>query len=318
MKPFNLLVTSAAAKIPLLQAALKAAQQIHPQCRVFAGDSNVQALSGYLVDDFWQMPPTQDIYLEALLQGCKERNIHLILPTRDGELLFWARHAEALKKAGIQVLVSSATSIERCLDKLAFSRFGQKHHLPFIPSYLQPNDALTDRWVVKERFGAGSRSLGLNLSREEALVHAQELEAPIFQPFVAGKEISIDAWLDQAHRVKGLVPRYRELVSNGESQVTTTFRDPALEQQIQFILEQLQLSGPVVMQAILGEQQQLHIIECNPRFGGASTASIAVGLDSLYWSMQEALGVNLADDPFVRLPDITQIRAPQDIYRTTG
>lgn len=312
--PLNLLISSASRKVPLLQAAKKAAVRIKGDSQVIAGDMDSQALSASFANDFWQMPPTNDAHFEELLQGCLARNISMILPTRDSELLFWARHATELREAGIELLTSPATSIERCLDKLAFSQFGEKHQLPFIPSYLQP-DASAIHWVVKERFGAGSRSLGLNLDRQAALNHAQQLEAPIFQPFIEGLEISVDAWLDRKHQVKGLVLRRRELVMNGESQITTTFREPAIEQQVQVLLEQLELSGPVVLQAIIDEQQHLHVIECNPRFGGASTASLAVGLDSLYWSMQEALEQDINLYPFTRLPDVTQVRAPQDFYQ---
>jgi carbamoyl-phosphate synthase large subunit len=93
--------------------------------------------------------------------------------------------------------------------------------------------------------------------------------------------------------------------------VTTTFRDAALEEQAVRVLAALQLRGPVVLQAIVVDGG-LRVIECNPRFGGASTASIAVGLDSLYWSLAEALGDT--ESPFFnRSPgEIRQIRMPVD------
>lgn len=310
----SLLVSSCAAKAPMLKAAKAACGKCHPNLHLIAGDFDPQVIGRYFADDFWHMPSTIDENLDTLIQGCLARNICMILPTRDSELLFWARHATELREAGIELLTSPATSIERCLDKLAFSQFGEKHQLPFIPTFLQP-DASAINWVVKERFGAGSRSLGLNLDRQAALNHARKLEAPIFQPYIEGFEISIDAWLDRKHKVKGLVLRRRELVLNGESQITTTFREPVIEQQVQVLLEQLELSGPVVLQAIIDAQQCLHVIECNPRFGGASTASLAVGLDSLYWSMQEALEQDINLYPFTRLPDITQVRASQDFYQ---
>jgi carbamoyl-phosphate synthase large subunit len=57
---------------------------------------------------------------------------------------------------------------------------------------------------------------------------------------------------------------------------------------------------------------KLQIIECNPRFGGASTTSIAVGLDSLYWSLTETLNDN--EFPvFHRIPgEARQIRMSVD------
>lgn len=309
-----LLISSAAAKAPLLAAVRQASQRLETPLKVIAGDSNPQAISRYLADDFWCMPATHDEYFITLLEGCRHRNIKLILPTRDGELLFWARHASQLQQEGIQVLASSFQAIQRCLDKLDFSQYGQQHGLPFIPSFLAPIPEYSASWVVKERHGAGSRSIGINLPLDAALEHAEQLDAPIFQPWVQGEEISIDAWLDRQHQVKGLVLRRREQIMNGESQVTTTFHDADIETQATALLESLELSGHVIMQAFLDQDHQLQIIECNPRFGGASTASLAVGLDSLYWSMQEALGQDITGYVFNRKPDITQVRVTHDLH----
>jgi carbamoyl-phosphate synthase large subunit len=125
----------------------------------------------------------------------------------------------------------------------------------------------------------------------------------------------LDAWLDKMHQVKGLVLRRREHVVNGESQVTSTFRDPDIEATAIRVLEALKLSGPVVLQAMISDDHQMHVIECNARFGGASTASIAAGLDPFYWSLLEACGADVSDCAFARLPnEIRQVRVPSDLH----
>jgi len=157
--------------------------------------------------------------------------------------------------------------------------------------------------------------IGLNLDRVTALEFAQGLEVPICQPFIIGKEISIDAWLDRYYQVKGLVMRTRDRIINGESQVTTTFRNDEIETMATQILHALKLRGPVVMQAIIDAKNNIHIIECNTRFGGASTTSIAAGLDIFYWSLLESHGVDVGEYPFNRVPDeVRQVRIPSDIY----
>ncbi|MGZ5056565.1 MAG: hypothetical protein ACXWAT_16700, partial [Methylobacter sp.] len=101
----------------------------------------------------------------------------------------------------------------------------------------------------------------------------------------------------------------------GESQVTTTFRDDAIEKQVAKMLNALKLCGPVVMQAFIDADRSIHIIECNTRVGGASTASIAVGLDIFYWSLLETCGADLSEYPFDRaLGEIRQIRVTEDIH----
>jgi carbamoyl-phosphate synthase large subunit len=309
------LVSSASRKIPLVRAMQQAARKLHPKAKVIAGDFSAAALSAHVADDFWCMPPTEDAHLADIIQGCKERGITVVLPTRDGELPFWAKHALTFTEAGIAVIVSPAASISLCVDKLAFADFGKTHALPFITTAGDIDTVTGATYVVKERFGAGARAIGLNLEKEAARAHAKTLKEPIVQPYVAGTEISIDAWLDKAHQVKGLVLRRRESLLNGESQVTTTFRDATIDALATQVLQALKLSGPVVLQAMITEGNQLQFIECNPRFGGASTTSIAAGLDSFYWSLLEAHGADVSSYVFARIPgEIRQVRVPSDLY----
>jgi len=309
------LISSASRKVPLLEAIRKAALRIDPKARVIAGDIALSPITSYVADDFWAMPPTSDESINSILQGCKTRGINIVIPTRDGELLFWAKHTELLEKNGIRVIISSATSLLKCIDKLKFSEFGIEKNLSIIPSATDLNLINTNRLVVKERFGAGSRSIGINLDRVRALEHAQKLQEPIYQPFIEGVEFSVDSWVDNKHIVKGLILRRRDIVVDGESQVTTTFSDDVIEAKVKVVIEALELSGPVVLQAIIDKNKNLHVIECNARFGGASTTGIKAGLDSFYWSILESQGIDTEPYHFIRSSSqIRQIRVPSDIY----
>jgi carbamoyl-phosphate synthase large subunit len=310
----HVLVTSASRKAPLVRSAQVAARRLHPEAKVIAGDLDELALTRYVADEFWHMPQVDQGHLDALLAGCKERGIRTIFPTRDGELLFWAQQQPRFAAEGIDVVVSPPASVQLCLDKLAFARFGAERDLPFIPAATHPDTLGAGTYVVKERFGAGARRIGLGLDREGAIRHGATLEDPIYQPFISGKEISVDAWLDRAHQVKGLVLRSRDQVVDGESQVTTTFRDAGIEAMALRTLDALQLRGPVVLQIIVDAQRGLHVIECNTRFGGASTASVAAGLDVFYWSLLESRGARLEDYPFHRAArEVRQVRVPNDL-----
>lgn len=311
----HVLVTSASKKVPLVRAVQDAARKLHSNIQVIAGDLNENALTRYIADGFWKMPRSVDTEIDAIIVGCKERNIRTIIPTRDGELLFWAQSQTCFAEQEIDVVVSPVASVQICLDKLAFAQFGEIYGLPFIPTSTHLDEIEWERYVVKERYGAGARKIGLNLDRQSAVEHSAMLENPIYQPYIAGREISIDAWLDRSHQVKGLVLRSRDQIIDGESQVTTTFRDAQIEVLVKEILQTLKLTGPVVLQALIDAKNNLYIIECNSRFGGASTLSIAAGLDIFYWSLLESYGVDISVYPFARVPnEVRQIRVPSDIY----
>jgi carbamoyl-phosphate synthase large subunit len=308
----NILISSASRKIPLVRSIVEAKQRLAKSAFVYAGDIDNGAHAQFFCDGFIGLPKTTENNLEEILKILEIHDIGIVVPTRDGELDFWARNKAAFESLGIAVLVSDPQAIFTSIDKLAFAEFGNTHNLPIIPASEDP--AGPGPFVVKERYGAGSRSIGLNLQKDNALAHATELSNPIYQPFIEGREISVDAWLDSRHKVKGLVLRDRNEVVNGESVVTTTFRDSLLESECRKVLEFLPLRGPVVLQLIIDHAGRPHIIELNARFGGASTASISVGLDIWYWTLMELNGQDLESIQFQRSTvEVRQIRVPTDI-----
>ena len=311
-RALRVLITSASRKAPLVEAMRVAALRVDPAASVVAGDRDPLAGTRLVADEFWEMPPADDASAADLLAGCVRRSITAVLPTRDGELAFWARHRAAFAAERIAVLVSDHAAVAACLDKLEFSRMGARHGLPIIPSWESLPEGASGSLVVKERFGAGSRGIGLALPREAALRHALGLRDPIFQPYEPGPELSIDGWMDRHGVPAGLVLRRRDRVSGGESQVTTTFRDPAIESAAAAAFTALRLRGHAVMQAVVAADG-IRIIECNPRFGGASTASIAVGLDSLHWSLRESIDPSWSPAFERAALEVRQFRLPRDI-----
>ncbi|GAB3865083.1 hypothetical protein GCM10028824_03430 [Hymenobacter segetis] len=318
--PGHVLISSISAKVPLAHAVKNAAKRLNPGIKIVGGDLNPQALGFHFTDESWAMPMTTDEHLSAIIGHCQTQGITRIIPTRDGELAFWSRHRAALADASIAVLVSPPEAVQRCLDKLEFSTFGQENGLPIIPTSLSIDTLAGDQpnpnaaFVVKERHGAGSLSLGLNLPYAAAVAHAQTLSEPIFQPFIQGREISVDGYVSRSGRVHGLVARTRDVVVRGESQITTTFHDPQLLARLTPIIEKLGLYGPFVLQALLTPDDGLHIIECNSRFGGASTLGIAAGVDSFFWFLQEAAGADLQQFPFRPVAGpLRQVRMATDV-----
>ena len=311
----NVLITSLSKKVPLAQAATKAGKKLGTHVRIYGADIDENCLGRHFTDDFWQMPRTSELSTEKIVTYCKANNINAIIPTRDGELPFWAAQKIALQQEGIAVFISDSDAVEVCLDKLLFYTSPLTQGLPIIPTTKSIDDIDCQAYVVKEQFGAGAISIGINLDKDTAIQHAQTLENPIFQPYIEGTEISIDLYIDKSKKTKGIVLRTRDVIVNGESQTTTTFRDPKLEQLCSDIAQRIGLYGHIVFQAFKTANGSYHIIECNCRFGGASTLSITAGLDSFYWFILEANGQNISNYPFLRSnKEIKQIRYPSDTY----
>lgn len=309
----GVLITSISKKVPLITAVRNAAQKIGCIETIHGADSDENCIAKFSVDKFWKTPPLSLATRELVAEYCQQHQIQTIIPTRDGELSFFSEHRQWLLEKGIYVLVSDPAAITSCIDKKSFSEILQKAQIPSISTYLTLEEFEADSYVVKERFGAGSIGVGLKLSKQEAIEFARKLKDPIFQPYIEGSEYTIDLYRDQTGVVKGVIARQRNLIVNGESQITTTERNKALEEICNHAAQVLNLYGHATFQAFKTADDQYSLIECNPRFGGASTASIAAGLDSFYWFFLEAYGETLQNYPFLRIPgELRQVRYSAD------
>lgn len=308
----NVLITSISKKIPLIKAVEKGVKKNSSDIIIYGGDVDDNCLGKYFVDSFWKMPKLNILTPDDLLKYCKENNIGLIIPTRDGELEYFSSLKKKFKDSGIHVMVSEIDSIVNCIDKLKFANL---ENIKAIPASNNIDNILSERIVIKEQFGAGTKSMGVNLNKVEALIHASKLKNPIFQEFIEGDEISVDAYITSENEIKGIIMRKRVLVVEGESQITSTFLNQNLENVLKNIIASLNLYGHIILQAFIDKNKDIHIIECNARFGGASTISLQAGLDSFYWIYLESQGVSLKDYPFIQLKsEITQIRHSKDFY----
>ncbi|MCI1858753.1 MAG: ATP-grasp domain-containing protein [Sporolactobacillus sp.] len=311
----NVLITSISAKVPLIRAARSALKRFAVGGLLYGADSNPDVVGRYFVDAFWEMPPLSGLKPECLLAYCSAHQITRVIPTRNEDLLFFSQLKDMLAARGIRVMVSDRPAIEQATDKFAFYRFGRVHGFPVITTARSPDELGTEHYAVKERYGAGAKKLALNVTRDEAVRAAECMHAPLYQPFIAGKEFSIDLYLDVRRHVKGVVSRRRLVVKDGESQVTRTTDEPELERLAGAMAHELDLYGHVMFQMIKS-RADIYIVECNPRFGGASTLSVAAGLDSFYWFLRESSGKSLDAVPFKRqTKSLTLIRYPQDLIR---
>ena len=273
-----ILVSSASGKIPLLKSLRESKICSELGFEVYAGDSDPSSLSFQFCESNWVMPKTDDKYLTEIIEGCKERHIKIVIPTRDGELRFYSRNKQVFMDQGIQILVADEGAVELCLDKKLFSDSLQSLGIAAIPSYLSLDSRIGDSVVVKERFGAGSQNMALDLTRAEAEIYAASLENPVYQPMVSGREFSVDVWVSQDRNVAIASPRMRDLVIDGEAKVTTTFLNKEIEDLAINLTRAIGVTGISVVQGFILPNDEILVIECNARFGGATTASINSGI----------------------------------------
>ena len=297
----GVLITSLSKKVPLITQVKEAAKKVKHFEEVHGLDMNPECIGKYFVDKFWTGKPLEELSRRDILAYCKEHQIGTIIPTRDGELPFFAKEKSYFLDEGILVLISPPESVTICEDKYLFYEKLCYWGLPSIPTYLNFGEVAEGRHVVKERYGTKTRSMGVT--------------EPIYQPFISGQEYSIDLYRTREGKVLGPVTRQRNFIVSGESQISTTCIRPEIERLCVHLANKLDLYGPCVFQGIEQEDGEFLFLECNPRFGGASSLSIAAGLDTFTYFFKEALGQSLENEPFHRESHpLRLIRYPKDLY----
>jgi carbamoyl-phosphate synthase large subunit len=145
-------------------------------------------------------------------------------------LPFFAENIDRFNNDGIAVMISSRKSVQTCLDKRSFfNTLNSQTNLNPILTVDHPDPDHGDRWVVKERYGAGSKNILLDATVEAARSSLDRFRNPICQPYIHGREYSVDLYLSQKAIPKGCIVRTRDVVIHGESQVTTTADRPDIE-----------------------------------------------------------------------------------------
>lgn len=303
----NILLTSVGAKVPLIQCLKEKTSN-----KIIGCDIQNSILSKYFLDDFFIEEKLENIDIERFISTCKNKNIHYIIPTREADLLFFSEWKNDLEKQNIFVMVSNKQSIESVNNKYRFYQRLNKENINVIP--IIQDDCLEEnkKYVLKERTGSGSKNLFINLDKNEVLEKIDLLEEPIIQPYIEGKEFSIDVYITKSQKVKATVVRERVLVVDGESQITQIVEHPKLSKLIEKAAVDLSLEGHVMFQAIEDKNEELWIIECNARIGGASTLSIYAGLDTFNWWIAECNGENIDDWP-VNIKKLKQVRYKKDL-----
>jgi carbamoyl-phosphate synthase large subunit len=299
----NVLISSLSRKVPLLTAFREAG------ATVWGGDVDSDCVGRYFADGFWEMPPiSAPDAAEQLRSFCAQREIGLVIPTRDGELPFFAAVREELDA---YVPIGTPEAVRACLDKLEFHDHCRARGISTIPTTSTLDDLDADQLVVKERHGAGSRGIAIGVDRAAAAAFAARLEEPIFQPVASGLEHSVDVYVNRDGRVVDAAPRARIRVHEGESTITETVEHPELVAAAVRLAEGLPLRGHLVIQGF-ADGSEATLLECNPRVGGASTLGFHAGVASPQWAMREALGETVAPQVGRYRRGVRLVRYPAD------
>ena len=311
LKHPNFLITSSSNKISLIKCFIDAVKRYNNLSKVYICDNNINCLSRHYFNKiFFKTEKIKNLDFKKLVNILKKKNIKYIYPTGSYELLYWKEIEKKLKHQGIKLIIANKTGIMNSIDKLKFFKILSKNNLPCIDTYENLNKIKSKKIVIKERYGLDNKKIYLGISRQESSRLFNNFNSPIFQSYVKGQEFTADIWSSKYKKVF-MNLRKRTLVLNGESKITVNFRNKKIESLLKKIVKTININGIINIQGFI-KKNKIYIIECNPRFGGASTQSIESGLDLFYYSIIEATGKKIEDIPKIKI--VKQIRYEKDIF----
>jgi len=290
----NVLVTSAGRRVSLVQYFLHAVSKASGG-QVIAVDLN-PALSAacQIADGFEAICSVSDPdYANQLLAVCQRNDVSLVVPTIDTELLLLANlRQEWLEKYNINIVISLPGLVELCRDK---RKTGQLFDSLGIrtPTELGSDSADYPRFIKPLN---GSRSIDIHIVHDasemtDALadtshyLHQELVDTKRF------KEFTVDAYYDAQGTLRGIVPRERIEVRDGEVSKSRT-RKGALVTELARLLQDLPGAyGCITLQFFVDLEDltnpEILGIEINPRFGGGYPLTQQAGATYVDWLVLE-------------------------------
>lgn len=283
MTEYHILLTGAGRRIELIQEFRQAALVSNTQIRLYGADMTGTAPALTYCDEVRKVCAMRDPnYIRELLKICIADHIDLIIPTIDTDLLILSQNKDSFQEIGTKVLISAPDMIQVCRDKNNTGAFfvscGLKAPLTFNDYKAYPGPFPC---FIKPKDGSSSINAFKVDNAEELSVYAEQVEDYIVQPFVAGKEYTIDIFCDFDGNPIFITPRERLQVRAGEVLKTSICMDQRMIDESKKLIEKFKPCGPLTVQLIRDERTgDDYFIEINPRFGGGAPLSMKAGARS--------------------------------------
>lgn len=279
----KILFTSVGKRVELMQAFRHASDELEVDLEIIGSDTTETAPALFFCDKTVPICRIQELeYIPRLLSVCKQEKIDCLIPTIDTDLLLLAENKIRFEANGTKVLISDARKIKVCRDKRYtadyFLSLGLKSPLTVntVEKYKMGYPAF-----IKPKDGSSSINAYRVFNEKELKIYAEKIGSYIIQPYIAGREYTIDVFCDYVGNPVYITPRERLAVRAGEVQKTRICQDERMIREMQKLIADYKPCGQITVQLIREENtRDDYYIEINPRFGGGAPLSMKAGADS--------------------------------------
>lgn len=286
----KILFTSIGRRVELIQAFRNAAVKTGMDLTIIGADLIETAPALFYCDKKKKVCRIKDEqYIPQLLSICEEEKVDCLIPTIDTDLLLLAKNKICFEKIGTKVLISPTDKVQLCRDKNYTSEYFRSLGLkaPFTVNSVEKYNEMLKRGIVKlpafikPKDGSSSINAFRVDSLKDLKTYAEKIGDYIIQPFISGREYTIDIFCDYEGNPVYITPRERLSVRAGEVLKTLICQDKTMTSEMLTLISDYKPCGQITVQLIRDEKTgEDYYIEINPRFGGGAPLSMKAGADS--------------------------------------
>ena len=318
-KEIRILFTSVGRRVELMQAYHLAAEKLDISLMIYGADITDSAPALRFCNVRRMICRIKDKqYIPMLLEICEKDKIDAVIPTIDTDLLLLSQNKKRFSAIGTIVVISDLAMIQLCRDKRLtadfFNSCGLESPVPVddykkykagYPAFIKPKD------------GSSSINAYKINSQEELFTLSERVDDYIIQPFIQGKEYTIDIFCDFEGNPIYITPRERLAVRSGEVLKTRIEQNDAMIAEMQRLIEKFKPCGAITVQLIRDANTgENNYIEINPRYGGGAPLSIKAGADSAEAMLKLLSGESIDFQPNAAMDQAVYSRFDQSICVT--
>ena len=296
MSELHILFTGTGRRIELLQAFRQASLRLGVNLKMYSADMAGDAPGAAFCDYTRKICAMRDKdYIPQLMEICRKDKIDLLIPTIDTDLIVLSENKERFETVGTRVLISDSDKIAFCRDKNNTYNFFESCGLMAPkPTNDYRNYEGPYPCFIKPKDGSSSINAFKVEHEQELVTYADKIGDYIIQPFIDGKEYTMDIFCDFDGNPVYIVPRERIAVRSGEVLKTRIELDERMIEEAQRLIQKFHPCGPITVQLIRQKDTgDDYYIEINPRYGGGAPLSMKAGADSPGAIMRLLLGETL-------------------------
>ena len=297
----NILISSSGRRVGLVACFRDSISSRSADTAIFTIDSGSSAPAAFVSDGALQVPLCTDpCFVDAVLQYCANKQVGLLIPTIDTELPIYATASQQFAEIGVMVCISAASTVRICCDKIAIHDWLVASGFPTVRQ-TDIRTAMLDLagWplpLIAKPFN-GSASIGVRRvkTRLELEAMGQATDGYIVQEIAAGREFTINVYVNRAGECICALPHWRMEVRAGEVSKGITVKDRRLMDLARAVAAALPGAyGPLNIQCFMDDAGIIRITEINARFGGGYPLAHRAGGRFTDWLLDEQEGKRLS------------------------